>query len=670
MKKIKLDVNSNMSNNHENVEFAVIGMACRMPYADDEDEFWELLRNGTDAVSELSDRRKKYAKEYLDSCGIDGYSFMQAAYLDDVECFDRVFFGISPKEAELMNPSQRIFLELVWQLIEKSGYGKNQLKGTRTGVFLGYDSSDKIRYSDMVSSTGVENENISTVGNIDMVTASRISYLLDLKGPAVLVNTACSSSLVAVHTACNAISNGDCDMAIVGGIRVSAMPLYNGSSIGIVSSDARTHAFDDTLSGTGGGEGAAAIMIKPLKKAANDGDKILGVIKGSAVNQDGASIGITAPSSSAQTEVIVKAWEKAGIQVEDISYIEAHGTGTSLGDPIEIQGITSAFAKFTDKKQFCAIGSLKSNIGHLDTASGIAGIVKVLLAIKNKEIPASINFLSPNHNIDFINSPVYVNNKLKKWEPVNGKLLAGVSSFGLGGTNCHVVIGNYDEKEPKSSHILSDEYILTISAVTVQALKRITKEYYEKLSVEKEEDLLGLTYTANTGRERYNYCFAFVFKNYDELIRQLKMITYEQYDYKVHDGIYFGKVDSVYEVSNDVFNNSSPLDFEKIAAHYVNGGIIRWNEVYFRFGVLHKHVLPSYSFDKYHCWVKCNTNTSAKKGKSVSEIHENFDANENNILEVITETVSSILGFSEIDYDSNLYTLGMDSIIAIQIKNF
>lgn len=281
---------------------------------------------------------------------------------------------------------------------------------------------------------------MSVQGNLSPIIASRISYLLDLRGPSMVVNTLCSSSLVALHLGCQSLKkNGECSMALIGGVQINLIPIRQ-VEVGIESSSKRTRTFDHQSDGTGAGEGVIAFLLKPLEKAMKDEDNIYAVIKGSAYNQDGASAGLTAPNPAAQEDVIIKAWQEAGLDPETISYIEAHGTGTRLGDPIEIDGIKRAFRRYTDKRQFCAIGSVKSNIGHLDASAGLAGLLKAVLALQKGKIPPTINFERPNKMIAFHKSPVYVNTKLREWETDGFPRRCGVSSFGFSGTNCHVIL--------------------------------------------------------------------------------------------------------------------------------------------------------------------------------------------------------------------------------------
>lgn len=403
-------------------DIAIIGMSARLPKAENVKEFWHNIRSAVDCVEDYPEARKKDSDAFLRYIGTDEekIKYTKGAYLTDVDKFDYSFFQITPKEASLMNPNQRVFLETVWNAIEDSGYGGKKLRGSNTGVYMGYSPGTFVDvlydYSRFIIEVDPFLAPMAVPGNLHSIIASRISYVLDLKGPSLSIDTACSSSLVAVHLACQGIRNGECDMAIAGSVKINLFPLDREQKLGIESSNAKARTFDESSDGTGRGEGVVAIILKPLSNAVKDGDHIYAVIKGSAINQDGNSIGITAPNAVAQTNVICSAWENAAINPEAIGYIEAHGTGTKLGDPIEIEGIRNAFNKYTQKKQFCAIGSVKSNIGHLDSCAGIVGLIKAVLALQHREIPPTLHFEYPNKKIEFENSPVYVNNELTEWE--------------------------------------------------------------------------------------------------------------------------------------------------------------------------------------------------------------------------------------------------------------
>lgn len=602
-------------------DIAVIGIGLNLPGSDTPVGFWKNIKEGRDFISPIPDTRKRDMEAYLRSNGIHDAEYSEIAYLNEIDKFDYSFFGLSPKEASLMEPSQRLFLETVWKAIEDAGYGGKRIKGSRTGIYVGY-SSDML-YKRFVAEIDPSSMAIATPGNIPSVLAGRIAYLLDLKGPSLLVDTACSSSLTAVHLACQGIRNGECELALAGGVRISLMTLKSTQKLGIESSDGRTKTFDDISDGTGSGEGVAAILLKPLDKAMEDGDHIYAVIKGSAINQDGDSIGLTAPNPEAQEDVIVRAWRNARVDPETISYIEAHGTGTKLGDPIEINGIQKAFRRFTEKKQFCAIGSLKTNMGHLDNAAGISGLIKSVMALKHKEIPPSLHFNRPNRKINFEDSPVYINDRLTGWVHDGTARRCGVSAFGLSGTNCHVVLEEAPEIISKEEEI--GQMILALSAKTKEALEELAGKYIEFLN-STDKSLADICYTANTGREHYSCRIAVVCEDIKDCREKIK--KYIGYGDCINEGIYFGihmlippnKVPSAqYEVNEDELQKWSDAAgikikevyqyqynrkklLEEICELYVKGANIPWEELYIGKG-RKKQSIPTYPFERTRCWL-------------------------------------------------------------------
>ncbi|MCW8999768.1 MAG: SDR family NAD(P)-dependent oxidoreductase, partial [Kangiellaceae bacterium] len=466
---------------------------------------------------------------------------MRAAFLSNIDRFDHEFFGLSKQEANMMAPEQRLFLETAWHALEDAGYGGNSIKGSNTGVFAGISNDFGESYRHLIDTVAPDAPEISVVGNINSVIACRLAYLLDLKGPTMLVDTACSSSLVALHLACRSLRSGECDMALVGTVNISLVPLLLESTTGVgvkdiqdnFAADSHTKTFDELSDGMSIGEGVLVFALKPLEKALEDGDQVHAVVRGSAINQDGQSVGLTAPNSNAQAELIQSAWRDAGVTAREVSYIEAHGTGTKLGDPVEISGIQQAFKQATTRKQFCGVGSVKSNIGHLDNAAGLAGLAKVVLSMKYGKLPASLNFRQPNRQILFEQSPVYVNDRLNEWLPSNAKsrdksgasqqkLIAGVSSYGLSGTNCHVVLQSANNsKKEKPENDDTQSYLLPLSAKTDIALKQLARDYLTFLESNSKIKPKDLSFTASTGRLHHKRRVALVYSSVNELVTQL-----------------------------------------------------------------------------------------------------------------------------------------------------
>ncbi len=484
---------------------AVIGLSGRFPGAGNVDQFWQNLRDGVESVSRYTDKE-------LEAQGVPPALFNDPDYvkaeffLEDVDMFDAAFFGFSPREAEIIDPQHRIFLESAWEALENAGYDPETYAGP-IGVYAGAGMNNYI--FNLYSRQEADNPagTFQKIIGIDKdYLTTRVSYKLNLKGPSLTVQTACSTSLVAVHLACQSLLNYQCDMALAGGVSIN-LPQRRGYLYQegmIFSPDGHCRAFDVKAGGTVPGQGVGIVVLKRLSGALEDGDTIHAVIKGSAVNNDGAlKVGYTAPSVDGQAEVIATALALAQINPETVTYIEAHGTATPLGDPIEIAALDQVFRANTQKKGFCAIGSVKTNIGHLDAAAGVAGLIKTVLALKHKEIPASLHFTSPNPKIDFRNSPFYVNNRLAEWHTDGAPRRAGVSSFGIGGTNAHVVL---EEAPVLPAPGKSRPYqLLLLSAKTGSALETATKNLVAHLKHHTHLNLADVACTLQVGRKAFSH---------------------------------------------------------------------------------------------------------------------------------------------------------------------
>lgn len=481
---------------------AVIGMAGRFPGASDIAQFWQNLVEGVETIERLT-------PEVLKERGVPAETMAQADFvaasapLAGADRFDAGFFGFSPAEAEILDPQQRIFLECAWQALETAGYVGDRYKGS-IGVFAAagintylLNLHDNRRIRETVSPYEI------FVGNDKDFLATRTAFKLNLRGPAVTVQTACSSSLVAIHMAVQSLLAGDCDMALAGGIALSQASGYRAREGGILSPDGHCRAFDASSAGTVPGSGVGIVVLKRLEDAQADGDTIDAVILGSAINNDGAlKASFTAPQVDGQAAVIADAQTIAGVRAETIGYVEAHGTGTRLGDPIEVAALTKAFRRDTDRQSFCALGSVKTNIGHLDTAAGIAGFIKAVLALKHRQIPASLHFESPNPQIDFKVSPFFVNQRARDWDNQIGARRAGVSSFGIGGTNAHVVL----EEAPACPAQEPDDgaQLLLVSARTDEQLAANAVALAARLDGEHAPALADVAYTLRHGRRDFS----------------------------------------------------------------------------------------------------------------------------------------------------------------------
>ncbi|WP_366293235.1 SDR family NAD(P)-dependent oxidoreductase [Paenibacillus sp. AN1007] len=581
-------------------DIAIVGLGVRMPLADNPEKFWDNLLHGLDCTRDLPEHRRRDADDfvYRKMSTAEEVKYLDGSYLDHIDTFDYPFFRFSPKEASLMNPAQRIFMETAWAALEDGGYTQEKLAGSNTGVYVGLVSDlEGYRYKEMIHEVDPESLPISVTGNLSCILPSRLSYMLDLRGPSMVVDTACSSSLVAVHHACNAIRLGECDMALAGGVKLNVLPLDKEYyRMGIESSNGMTRPFDDSSDGSGIGEGAAVVMLKSLQDALRDKDQVYAVIKGSAINQDGNSMGITAPNARAQSEVIVKAWKAAGVDPESIHYIETHGTGTILGDPIEIDGIKGAFAQYTDKRQFCAIGSVKSNIGHLYESAGITGLVKAVMSLKKGILPAIQHFDRPNRNIDFSGTPVYVNTRSRSWPSGGEPVRMGISAFGFSGTNCHVIVEQAEESwndevqiqdtdTEKGTGTAKREYLFPLSAKTSSSLQKYISKYINFLS-STPHTLANICYTAGTSRNHYEHRIVLTASSKEDLLAQLMEL----------------EADDLGSLRDKAVSMPDHPDLGAHCRTYLDGGEVNWTSLYVGEEV-RRVSIPTYAFDAHRCWI-------------------------------------------------------------------
>lgn len=490
---------------YEDPDIAVIGMAGRFPGAKNVNEFWENLKSGTDSVSREIE-------------GISKDSIIKAkGVLEESEMFEASFFNYTPEEADLMDPQMRVFHECSWEALEDAGYNPYKYEGA-IGVYGG--ASPNPFYAPRLGQDNPEewmDQWQSHIYSTHDFLCSRVSYKLNLRGPSVNVATACSTSLVAIDAACRDLLDGRCDMALSGGVSLTFHDTagYKYKKDMILSPDGYCRAFDKNAAGTVGGNGVGIVLLKKLKDALRDGDNIHAIIKGSAINNDGIQkVGFTAPSITGQADVIQSAMRNADIHPESISYVETHGTGTLLGDPIELEGLKRAFN--SDKERFCAIGSVKTNFGHLNAAAGVTGLIKTVLSLKHRQIPPSLHFESANEALGIEQSPFYVNDKLQNWETNGSPRRAGVSSFGIGGTNAHIILEEAPHKEQVSES--RDYQLMVLSAKTQAALDRNMANLKSYLETNESEKIENIAYTLNQGRAPFNYRKFIVCENRNEAI--------------------------------------------------------------------------------------------------------------------------------------------------------
>ena len=504
----------------DNYDIAIIGMAGRFPKAMDTEVFWQNLKAGVECISFFGDEELEVS---LPPEVLGDPAYVKAGgVIEEIELFDADFFHISAREAEWMDPQQRLFLECAWEAIESAGYNLETYRKP-IAVYAGANTNFyMLARLDQLTKGAIGNLFPILLANEKDFLATRVSYKLNLKGESITIQTSCSTSLVAVHLACQSLLSGQCDMALAGGvsIRVPQKTGYQYEEGMIASPDGHCRAFDHRAQGTLPGNGLGVAVLKRASEALQDGDHIHALIKGSAVNNDGnMKVGYTAPSVEGQSEVIAKALAMAGVEADTIGFVEAHGTGTMLGDPIEVEALTRAFRRRTQRRQFCALGSVKTNIGHLDNAAGIAGLIKAVLALKHKTIPPSLHFERPNPAMDLANSPFFVNAQAVNWRAGDHPRRAGLSSFGIGGTNAHIILE--EPPAPVASGPSRTAHLLTLSARTATAAEKAAQRLAHHLIEREEINLDDAVYTQNIGRQAFSHRVYIVAEGREELTKKL-----------------------------------------------------------------------------------------------------------------------------------------------------
>ena len=539
---------------------AIVAVACRFPGAPDPDAYWELLAGGVDAIREIPDDRFDVDEYYDPDPEAPGKIYSRCGgFLDGIDGFDPEFFGISPREAVWMDPQQRLMLEIAWEGLERAGYSPASLRGSRSGMFVGVAANE---YSHLLSANPVETiEAHFITGNALNAIAGRVAFALGLEGPAMAVDTACSASLVAVHQACQALHSGDCDLALAGGVNVLLSPasIVAASRARMLAPDGRCKTFDAAANGYVRSEGCGILVLKRLSDAERDGDRICAVIRGSAVNQDGASSGLTVPNGRAQQRLISAALARAGFNARDVDYLEAHGTGTSLGDPIEVQAAAAVYGECRDVNRPLLVGSVKTNVGHLESAAGIAGLIKVVLSLQHELLPQNLHFEKPSPHIPWDSLPVRVVDKAIPWQANGRPRRAGVSSFGFTGTNAHVLV----EEAPRQS-ASADEYspddalpdvsaapeadtsdepvsVLPLSARSPQALVALAKRYAAWLDAYPKVDITDVCFTAGAGRSHFEHRAALVVDSGGGAIQGARELLAELAENRLRPGVVRGE---------------------------------------------------------------------------------------------------------------------------------
>ncbi|NSL86226.1 SDR family NAD(P)-dependent oxidoreductase [Chitinophaga sp. Mgbs1] len=581
---------------------AIIGMSGRFGSANSVEELWEHLSRGTNLVEKVS-------RWDLSAMADSNESFCNyGSFLDDLAAFDPLFFSISGKEAKYMEPQQRIFLEESWKALEDAGYAGKHVERMLCGVYAGCGAGD---YQQLFRNSQ-EIPAQAFWGNMTSVIPARIAYYLNLQGPAIAVDTACSSSLVAMHLACQGLWEGEISMALAGGIFVQASPwLYESAGkAGMLSPTGCCYTFDDRANGFVPGEGVGVVVLKRLSDAVADGDHIYGIVRGSGINQDGTTNGITAPSAKSQERLECAIYDSFDINPEHIRLIETHGTGTRLGDPIEFNALSRAFRKYTDKQQFCAIGSIKTNIGHTQMAAGVAGVIKALLALQHRQIPPSLHYEKGNANIRFEDSPFFVNTSLIDWETEPGiPRSAAVSSFGASGTNSHVVIA--EAPEVFRQHAVQPGYITMLSAHTPAQLRKMAQRISTHTETSPDTDLGNMSFTMLMGRKHFLHRLAVVATDIQELKTALNNWLNEETDARVYwsaddEQTEISEKDGAAAIQYCADNNTDAAGYLKqlsvIASAYVQGHTLSFEQLYA--GDAYSRLsLPTYPFSREAYWV-------------------------------------------------------------------
>ncbi|MFN6516223.1 MAG: beta-ketoacyl synthase N-terminal-like domain-containing protein [Nostoc sp. CreGUA01] len=505
----------------ESTHIAIVGIGCRFPQAETPQAFWEFLHDGRDGITEVPKGRWDIDEFYDPNTATPGkMNTRWGSFLDKVDRFDPSFFNISPREAEYIDPQQRLVLEVAWEALENAGIAPEKLAGSQTGVFIGITNID---YHMLIYKDISRIEAYSGVGTHPGIIPNRLSYVLNLRGPSVALDTACSSSLVTLHYACQSLKTGESNVCLAGGVNLILSPemTITFSHARMMAADGRCKTFDAAADGYVRGEGCGIVVLKRLEDAIRDKDNIQAIIRGSAINQDGLSNGLTAPNGPAQQAVIRQALANAGVKPAQISYVEAHGTGTALGDPVEVNSLKTVLMEGREANQPCWIGSVKSNIGHLEAAAGIVGIIKVVLSLQHRQIPPHLHLKQLNPYIKIKNTPIQIPTELQQWPAQGQPRLAGVSAFSFGGTNVHVIL---EEAPPqvKSQNLPERSFhLLALSAKTEPALQALVTRYQRHLETNPKLALADICFSANTGREHFQHRLAIVADSTEQLIEQL-----------------------------------------------------------------------------------------------------------------------------------------------------
>jgi acyl transferase domain-containing protein len=570
---------------------AVIGIGCRFPKSLTPEAFWDLLDRAQDAITEVPPERWDAHELYSPIPRTPGKMITRwGGFLENVDAFDTSFFRIQPSEAARMDPQHRLVLEVAWEALESAGVDPSRLVYSQTGVFIGVSHSD---YDRILQSNRAQINGHNGTGSYHCFAANRLSYFLKVRGPSMAIDSACSSSLVATHLACQSLQCGECDLALAGGVNLNLTPeeFIALSFLGVLSPDSRSRTFDSDANGYVRGEGCGILVLKRLQDAVRCGDAIHAVIRGSAVNHNGMSNGITAPNGIAQEEVLRRALQVAGVQPGDVSYVEVMGTATSMGDRIEVGALKSVYLDNRPAGRTCWLGSVKPNIGHLEAASGTASLIKAILALQHREIPPNVHCDNVNTQLGLQGTPFEIPMVSQPWLSNSDRRLAGVSSFGFGGTNAHVILEEapHPSFEPRAHPL----YLLILSAQTKAALRDLVSRYLAFLRTPPAKPLADVCFSANTGRSHFAVRMAVVTATPEQLCEQLE----SSLSTTATPGVFAGEVERR--------SPKAPLDFdpgalEQMASAYVQGVAIDWSS-YSRACPGRRIQLPTYPFQRQRC---------------------------------------------------------------------
>lgn len=648
-------------------DIAIVGLSFRVPGATTKEELWELLYNNKSAITSTPQERLDWP--IWQDIGSKHKNILYGGYIGDIDKFDANFFGISPQEAALMDPQQRIVLESVYAALEDAAIPSETLKGSDTGVFMGVSGSDYAALR-----RGVDKETIvayDSIGASNSILANRISYTLDIHGPSKAIDTACSSSLVALHEAVKSIQDSSCQKAIVGGVNAILNPevtlSYN--QAGMLSEDGICKTFDERANGYVRSEGVGVIVLKKLSEAEKDGDHIYSVIKGSSINHGGKANTLTTPNAKAQKELLIKAYQSSGIQnPEEVSYIEAHGTGTPLGDPIEIEGIKSAFEELYEIKgleipeeKHCGIGSIKTNLGHLEAAAGVIGLIKVLLSLAHKTLPGNPHLETQNKYIELAQTPFYLTKETSDWNVKAGnKRIVGISSFGFGGANAHVVLEEYTPKQQKV-YTNKEAAIIVLSAHTREQLEERVVQLSTYLNTNKLATLHDIAYTLQVGRSHMKERLAFKVKTLTQLKRDLSNYQKENLKKAYTSPINTTNGAPILEkqIKNfDLKNLVRQKGIDHLMEVWVQGWKVDWRSLYTADSVPNKISLPTYPFARDSYWIE-NTEKGVAFRESVA-----ISIKKTTVDDFILKQICGFVHLkeSELDKEEFISDYGIDSI--------